>query len=245
MAPPPQTTALTDDLLEEIFLRIASPTDLAHVSTACVSFRRLIADSTFLRRYRSLHPPLLLGFLDPGRRFRPAEAPHPNARAARALACAADFSFDYLPRGRSWWCPQDVRDGRVLLCGRPDEDAVFMDLVVCDPVSRRVCCVSKMVALVFSSASGHWDVGTSTSWNAENPSALSVTEGMFLGWPSYAYGCFFWKVISSSKLLKLDINRMKFSIVDLPPDHVDRNVIIVETGEGRLGMFTNWHPYTL
>ncbi|KAL6657871.1 hypothetical protein ACP70R_005651 [Stipagrostis hirtigluma subsp. patula] len=82
---PRQPPALTDDLLEGIFLRVASPADLARASTACVSFRRLIADPTFLRRYRSLHPPLLLGFLErtPGR-FLPAQAPHPNAPVARA-----------------------------------------------------------------------------------------------------------------------------------------------------------------
>jgi len=157
MAPPPQTAALTDDLLEEIFLRIASPTDLARVSTACVSFRRLITGSTFLRRYRSLHPPLLLGFLDPGSggRFRPAEAPHPNARAARALARAADFSFDYLPRGRGRrWCPRDVRDGRVLLYCSPDaqEGTVFLDLAVCDPVSRRYLLLPPMPEELFASA---------------------------------------------------------------------------------------------
>nr|CAB3454585.1 unnamed protein product [Digitaria exilis] len=285
MAPPPQTAALTDDLLEEIFLRIASPTDLARVCTACVSFRRLITDSTFLRRYRSLHPPLLLGFLEPGPRgsFRPAEATHPNACAARALSRAADFSFDYLPRGRRW-CPHDVRDGRVLLYGIHGECPVFIDLAVCDPVSRRylllppvpdellasvqvqkqhvlfldaflipsgaeqgeasfsvlgrACCVSKMVALVFSSGSGHWNVGTTTSWDA--PTLSAVTEDLVLESPrSYAYGCFFWKVISRSKLLNLDINRKELSVVDLPSDHAERSVVIVEAGNGKLGMFSN------
>ncbi|RLM86905.1 hypothetical protein C2845_PM04G27780 [Panicum miliaceum] len=41
--------AVADDLLEEIFLRIACPTDFARGSTACASFRRLIAGPAFLR----------------------------------------------------------------------------------------------------------------------------------------------------------------------------------------------------
>ncbi|CAN6175734.1 unnamed protein product [Urochloa humidicola] len=281
--------ALTDDLHEEIFLRIASPADLARASTACVSFRRLIADPAFLRRYRSLHPPLLLGFLDPGLGgFQPAEAPHPNAPAAGALAQGAGFSFDYIPRGRGrHWYPRDVRDGRVLLYCSPDVQGglVFPDLAVCDPVFRRylllpqvpdellasvqvqkqhvqffeaflvpsgveqeeasfrvlgrVCCVSKMVVLVFSSGSGHWDVGISESWNALSLSGRPFAEGLMLRLPSYTYGCFYWKVNSRNKLLKLDINRMKFSVIDLPPGYAEMNVVIVETGEGRLGMFSN------
>lgn len=103
-------------------------------------------------------------------------------------------------------------------------------------VFGRGCCISKMVALVFSSDSGHWDIGTSTSWDALS---LRFSEGLMLGWPSCAYGCFFWKVSCRSKLLKLDINRMELSIVDLPPDHAERNVSIVETGEGKLGMFSS------
>ncbi|KAL6657857.1 hypothetical protein ACP70R_005637 [Stipagrostis hirtigluma subsp. patula] len=139
MALPRQPAALTEDILEEIFLRFASPTDLARASTACASFRRLIADPAFLRKYRSLHPLLLLGFLSRG--FGAAEDPHPNAPAARAVAgAAAGFSFDYLPRGR-WgrWEPCDVRDGRVLLkCSPPSYEGVaFPDLAVCDPISRR------------------------------------------------------------------------------------------------------------
>ncbi|KAG0535507.1 hypothetical protein BDA96_04G372100 [Sorghum bicolor] len=50
---------MDSELLEEMFLRVASPApaDLAHASAACVSFRRLIADHSFLH---STHPPLLL-----------------------------------------------------------------------------------------------------------------------------------------------------------------------------------------
>jgi hypothetical protein len=43
------------DLLEEIFLRLDDAGDLARVSAACASFRRVVADGRFLRRFRSMH----------------------------------------------------------------------------------------------------------------------------------------------------------------------------------------------
>jgi len=57
------------------------------------------------------------------------------------MARAADFSFDYVPRGR-WdgWYSCEIYDGRVLLeCLCPDSDleVVLLDLAVCDPLSRR------------------------------------------------------------------------------------------------------------
>ncbi|CAO1941631.1 unnamed protein product [Urochloa humidicola] len=48
---------LADELLEEIFLRPPGPIDLARASTACASFRRVITDRTFLRRFWGIHPP--------------------------------------------------------------------------------------------------------------------------------------------------------------------------------------------
>jgi hypothetical protein len=141
-ASPRQPAALPDDLLKEILVRVASPADLARASTASVSFHRLITDPIFLRRYRSFHPPLVLGLVNEDDcSFEPAEAPHPGAPAGRAMARAADFSFDYVPRGR-WdgWYPCEIYDGRVLLgCLCPDSDleVVLPDLAVCDPLSRR------------------------------------------------------------------------------------------------------------
>jgi hypothetical protein len=51
------------ELLIDIFLRLPNPADLIRASAACVSFRRLVADRSFLRQYRKLHPPHLLGLL--------------------------------------------------------------------------------------------------------------------------------------------------------------------------------------
>ncbi|KAK8460612.1 hypothetical protein SEVIR_2G360200v4 [Setaria viridis] len=154
-APPtagPQALALlpslTDELLEEIFLRLPTPADVARASAACPSFRRIITGRSFLRRLRAIQPPPLLGFAA-YEGFHPAQPPHPSAPLARAFADAADFSYSFVPSGR-WltpWHPRDVRQGRVLLECTPECDPAFeyydtvllrdLDLAVCDPLSRR------------------------------------------------------------------------------------------------------------
>ncbi|XP_062188587.1 uncharacterized protein LOC133891901 [Phragmites australis] len=287
--PPQQLPAVADDLLEEIFLRIGSFADLARASTACATFRRLIANRSFLRRYRSLHPPLLLGFLyaEPAE-FQRAEAPHPNAPAAHVLACAAGFSFDYLPLG-TWgrWDPCDVRDGRVLLKSIPAgyTGVVLADLAVCDPVSQeylllppipddllasvqvqeqnlqcfepflvpsgddedetsfevmgRTYCATKTVIFVFSRCSDSWIVGTSTSWDALSLNLIPGDQGETY---HYAYGCFFWRLGRGNKLLKLAMNKMEFSIGDLPPVHNEGRIVVAEAGDGRLAMFSQTYP---
>uniref|UniRef100_A0ACD5ZDX2 Uncharacterized protein n=1 Tax=Avena sativa TaxID=4498 RepID=A0ACD5ZDX2_AVESA len=125
-------------ILAEIFLRLPAPEDLARTSAACVAFRRLVTDGSFLRRFRRLHAPPLLAFLDL-EGFHPAVPPHPSAPAAGALAAAADFTFSFLP-SHCDWVVQDVRDGRLLLArdhGKDGRPPVFRELVVCDPLHRR------------------------------------------------------------------------------------------------------------
>ncbi|CAD6268012.1 unnamed protein product [Miscanthus lutarioriparius] len=128
-APPP----LPDHLVEEILVRVASPADLARAAAACASFRRLVAAASFLRRYRSLHPPLLLGVLT-ARRFLPAEARHPNALSAHALVRAADFSQCQ----GTGWIHCDARDGRVLLMRSEHASGhiILPELAVCDLLTR-------------------------------------------------------------------------------------------------------------
>ncbi|WVZ66328.1 hypothetical protein U9M48_015567 [Paspalum notatum var. saurae] len=146
----PPLLTLIDELLEEIFLRLPTLTDLARASTVCPSFRRVITHRCFLRRFRAVHPPPLLGFLPRGQYgFYPARRPYPSAPLARAVAHAADFSYSFVPVGR-WlkpWLPCDHRQGRVLLKCLPRFDqrydfrtVVFLsdlDLAVCDPLHRR------------------------------------------------------------------------------------------------------------
>jgi hypothetical protein len=134
---------LRDELLEEIFLRLPSPAALARASTACASFRRVITERSFLRRFRKIHPPPLLGLVDEEGVFLPAQAPHPSAPLSRALVDAADFTYSFVPKPDDGtpktWFPRDARDGRVLLehSSRFVLKTVFTDLAVCDPLSRR------------------------------------------------------------------------------------------------------------
>ncbi|CAM0908809.1 unnamed protein product [Alopecurus aequalis] len=132
-------TEIPDHLLMEIFLLLPATEDLARVSAACVAFRRLTTDGSFLRRFRRLDAPPLIGFLD-HYGFHPAVPPHPSAPADRALSLAADFTFSFLP-SHCRWDIRDVRDGRVLLDREPEngaeETSIFTELVVCDPLYRR------------------------------------------------------------------------------------------------------------
>jgi hypothetical protein len=133
---------LADDVWREIFLHLDSLADLARASAACAHFHCVISDHDFLRRYRALHPPPLLGII--ANCFIPAQAPHPSAAAARAFAHAdADFSFSFLPSPHRWR-RLDSRDGRFLLSAVPvgrgykSGDFVWItDLAVCDPLHRR------------------------------------------------------------------------------------------------------------
>ncbi|GJN32654.1 hypothetical protein PR202_gb21173 [Eleusine coracana subsp. coracana] len=289
MRPPTRLPAIADDILQEIFLRIGSFADLACASSACSTFRRIIADRAFLRRYRALHPPLLLGFVySAPADFQRAEAPHPNSAAAHVLSCAAGFSFDYLPAGL-WnrWDPCDVRDGRVLLKSSPEryKGVVLAELAVCDPVFQRYLllppiadellasveiedqdllwflprlvpsgeeddetsfkvigwtyCNTKIVVFVFSRCSGSWIVGASICWDALNLNMPDYYDQTC----HYAYGCFFGRVgREGNRLLKLDMSRMEFSVVDLPlhlpPELFDPRIVLAEAGEGRLLMFS-------
>ncbi|KAL6657867.1 hypothetical protein ACP70R_005647 [Stipagrostis hirtigluma subsp. patula] len=289
-APPPQQLpALADDLLEEIFLRVASPADLVRAAAACAAFRRVILHASFLRRHRSLHPPLLLGVLCAGRpgpadfQFQPAEAPHPSARAGHDLACAAGFSFAYLPPRD--WDPCDARDGRVLLKSGPaGYDGVVLalvDLAVCDPLFQRYLllppipndllasvqlldqdprcfepllapsgddedetsfrviaiayCTTRSVVFVYSTGSGSWSLGSSTSWD---DTLLPLAPECNFERHHYVNGCFFWRSGCGNKLIKLAVNTMEFTTIDLLPGHDGHDIVVVEAGEGRLAVYS-------
>ena len=52
-----------ENLLAEILLRLPTAADLARASMAGPALRRIIANHTFLRRFRTLHPPPLLDII--------------------------------------------------------------------------------------------------------------------------------------------------------------------------------------
>ncbi|KQJ93335.1 uncharacterized protein LOC104583932 [Brachypodium distachyon] len=143
-----------DELLREIFLLLPTAADLARATTSCASFHRVIADHKFLRCYRALHPPPLVGAI--GSSLVTAQPPHPSAAAARAFA-DFDFSdsyFQFVPSsaGRCCWRRLHFFEGRALLTatavdeGKESKDTfrdvlyrdfLARDLAVCDPVHRR------------------------------------------------------------------------------------------------------------
>ncbi|XBI43227.1 hypothetical protein VPH35_108023 [Triticum aestivum] len=51
-----------DDLLSEILLRVGYPTILVRAAAVCTRWYLHVSDRGFLRRFRNLHPPRLLGF---------------------------------------------------------------------------------------------------------------------------------------------------------------------------------------
>ncbi|CAN6251256.1 unnamed protein product [Urochloa humidicola] len=50
------------DLLGEIFLRLGFPTDLVRAAAVCRRWLKAASEPAFLRRFRDIHPPRLLGF---------------------------------------------------------------------------------------------------------------------------------------------------------------------------------------
>uniref|UniRef100_A0ACD5Z962 Uncharacterized protein n=1 Tax=Avena sativa TaxID=4498 RepID=A0ACD5Z962_AVESA len=214
------------ELLVDIFLRLPDPADLVRAAAACVSFRSIVADRSFLRQYRKLHAPPLLGFIVGRNNFQPATAP-----AASAVALAADFSFAFLPSSSNWLI-EDVCDGRVLLYEIRRKKGIaftFIDLVVCDPLHRQYLLLPPIPDEVFTSVEKWHTFLVPPADNGVKEEAAEETSFRVI-----------W--MARKKLLVLDTGRMEFSIADAPPeakgfDCMNTNIVVVEAGEGRPGMF--------
>uniref|UniRef100_A0A0D9VEX6 Uncharacterized protein n=1 Tax=Leersia perrieri TaxID=77586 RepID=A0A0D9VEX6_9ORYZ len=88
MRPSSPAALADDDLLGEILLRLDFPTTLVCASLVSRRWLRLASDPAFLRRFRRLHPPRLLGFHHTARRdeqpeFVPLPQPPELARVLR------------------------------------------------------------------------------------------------------------------------------------------------------------------
>ncbi|XP_037455617.1 uncharacterized protein LOC119326005 [Triticum dicoccoides] len=238
---------IPDELVAEIFLRLPTPADVIRASGACVSFRRLIAGRPFLRRFRKLHDPPLLGFLALTGAFFPVLPPSPSASAARAVALAADFSFSFLPGPARDWKVRDARGGRVLLSRSPLDNS----LAVCDPLHRRyrlLPLIPEVEGWVPHSVENPYrqsflgdaeEAAEETSFTVisiahwgdkdkQGAFVFSSSTGQWRGTPwiagfasfsryLHAYGCFYGVTACREKLLVLDTQRMEFSLADLPP----------------------------
>ncbi|XP_062221178.1 uncharacterized protein LOC133920591 [Phragmites australis] len=103
-----------DDLLGEILIRLVSPTSLVRAALVSKRWLRGTSGQTFLRCFRALHPPRLLGFYISGDGFpRPEFVPTPTPQPSEAAAVhRANFGFDaFAEFSSSVW---DCRNGRVL-----------------------------------------------------------------------------------------------------------------------------------
>ncbi|KAF7058352.1 hypothetical protein CFC21_065428 [Triticum aestivum] len=147
------TARLQDRHLAEILLRLPSPASLARAAVVCRRWRRISVSAAFLRQFRRLHPPQLVGFficnggfhvervggrlvghiLDPT--FLPVLPPPQGV--GRATQRCIDFSLRRVP-DVDHWTLADARDGLLLLSSTfNDRMSIPRNFVVCDPLSRR------------------------------------------------------------------------------------------------------------
>lgn len=138
---------IPNNLVKLILLRLDSPVCLVRAASTCKRWRRIIADSGFLRHFRSLQAPTVAGdyyndfplhalALGPKTSGCPFFAP-----SSSAAIDIRYFSLDFLP-DRNFsrvWTVQDSR-GSLLLLNRfaaADDPAGFPYLIVCEPLTRR------------------------------------------------------------------------------------------------------------
>ncbi|CAM0943541.1 unnamed protein product [Alopecurus aequalis] len=106
-----------DDLLAEILLRVGFPTTLVRAAAVCKRWLHLASDKAFLRRFRKLNPPRLLGFYIEGfqgsPRFVPILPQPPELAAAVRIAKGYGLCAD-----KERVMIQDSRNGSVftVLC---------------------------------------------------------------------------------------------------------------------------------
>nr|CAB3449640.1 unnamed protein product [Digitaria exilis] len=106
------------DLLGEIFLHLAFPTDLVRAAAVCRRWLRAASDPAFLRRFRDAHPARLLGFylsaFSANQSFRAAFVPMtPQTPDLDAVVRRGRFGLDsYVSRSTR---VMDCRNSRVVV----------------------------------------------------------------------------------------------------------------------------------
>ncbi|KAF8736105.1 hypothetical protein HU200_014390 [Digitaria exilis] len=130
--------ALPDAILELVFLCLDSPLWLHRAASTCKRWRRIIAGDAF----RALHgrrPSFVAGsYYDHGISVRPRFEPSPSAAAIEAR----HFSLDFLPgNATTHWRVKDSRESLLLLY-RKDHTIGRWDLIVCEPLTRRLELIS-------------------------------------------------------------------------------------------------------
>ncbi|TVU50530.1 hypothetical protein EJB05_01905, partial [Eragrostis curvula] len=129
-------SALDDDLLRDIFIRLPSLPSLVRAALTCRAFLAAVrASPEFRRRFRALHRPPLLGlFFDydgsemPS--FTPVRARHPDQDLLAAVR-GADVFLTRLPYHDNAWRIWECRGGHLLLVNRSAQQ-----VAVYNPLTR-------------------------------------------------------------------------------------------------------------
>ncbi|XP_051186423.1 uncharacterized protein [Lolium perenne] len=147
------TARLDERHLAEILLRLPSPASLARAAVVCRRWRRISISPAFLRRFRRLNPPQLVGFFicnggftaksvgdqPVGQILEPTFLPAlpPPRGVGGSAARYRDFSLRGLPDVDRWTLA-DARDGLLLFSSVYDDRMTIpRNFVVCDPLSGR------------------------------------------------------------------------------------------------------------
>uniref|UniRef100_A0A0E0LA00 Uncharacterized protein n=1 Tax=Oryza punctata TaxID=4537 RepID=A0A0E0LA00_ORYPU len=257
--PPPD---LSDDVLAEIFFRIPpdEPAVLVRLSAICKSWRRLLSDRIFLRRYHALHrAPPILGFFCEEKSW---------AGSFSSFVSTTSFRPIIPDRGGGdRLIPCDSRHGRALFITQPP-----LQLLVLDPITgmERPLCVPQLWTNIQWSAAvlcavdgcGHLDchgrafrvalVGTD---NAAGTTHAAVYSSETYAWsdptsidhhpnarvqarrPSVFVGnALYFLCGNNTRILEFDMTTMTLSVIPSPlladPERVYGALLVTAEGSG-------------
>ncbi|XP_052166841.1 uncharacterized protein LOC127783688 [Oryza glaberrima] len=146
---------LPDELLESVFLRLASPICLVRAASTCRRWCRVVADAGFLRLYRSRNALTIGSYIATDTGFD-TNSSHPSpscglsmlafmpvASSPAAVTNNSDhrFSLDFLPDPAgvdTYWVLADSHGGLLLLVPRSCYwGSALFSIAVCEPLTRR------------------------------------------------------------------------------------------------------------
>ncbi|KAM0928445.1 hypothetical protein ACQ4PT_002487 [Festuca glaucescens] len=244
-APAPTTiTALGDDLLREIFLRLPDLPSFVRAAFACRAFRGAVRSSpAFRRSFRALHaPPLLALFLEPNMEAVPV-FPSCSRRSDPGLL-AADFFGIRLsrhgdPHATGWeiqsWNPSG--DGYLVLgvTGSTARDASYspltqgLDLSIYQPYTHfefhtlssedgqgpyRVVCVRDERRSAESTAIVF--SSDTMEWQISRKATLRLREPGRVSTTMVVRGLICWRDWTDDQSVLFDTATCQFSMIDLP-----------------------------
>ncbi|CAN6222246.1 unnamed protein product [Urochloa humidicola] len=255
---PPPPASLMDELVEEVLIHVPpdDPASLVRAALVCKRWCRLIAGSSFRRRFRELHPrPPMLGYIY-RRRDGTDFVPTSSFRPPHAV--------------REGWRVLDARHGRVLVL----DAAVLYDmaLIVWDPVSdeqRRLPALQSLFsswrAALLCAAAGcdHLDcrlgpflvifVATGFISPAETSAYLYSSEQGAWSEPldvssrddcilmlhhALVGNSLYFNYEPNTKILEYNLARQELSVINLPSAFHGWHVVLMESENGVLGFTT-------